>query len=93
VSLDDRVGGQRGGDGDQLDVLKLRPLQTSDGGNSFGDADGQVVERGQGLGLAPHLAAGRIEQHGVGVGSTGVYAQREFQSISRLSSTQYPGIN
>ena len=76
VVFDNGVGGQRGGDRHELDLLDLPALQS---GERFPDPDGKIPFGGQGLVFGQHLLRPEIIDHGIGVGAAGIDAQADMK--------------
>ncbi|OPZ19712.1 MAG: hypothetical protein BWZ10_00862 [candidate division BRC1 bacterium ADurb.BinA364] len=74
LAFDDGVGGQGGGERNQIDPGQMPIAQAV---QRLADADREIPFGGQRLGLAQHFSAAKIVDHGVGVGAAGVDAEAQ----------------
>jgi hypothetical protein len=79
LPLDDRVGRERGRQADKTDLRRRAARAVQDLRQGRTDPLREVVARRRRLGRGAHRA-GRVEQHGIGEGAAGIYAEREHQA-------------
>ncbi len=81
LPLDQRIGGQRGGQRHQVDVRRPHPRRRQRRIHRAADAHRQVGPRGQGLRLAQDAVRGLVQDHGIRIGAARVHAQKEGHSV------------
>ena len=82
LALDERVGGQRRGERDERDGTRVDPRTRQHRLRGTVDADCEIVSRGERLRARDDLSRPLVEQHRVGIRTSGVDAEQDWHGCA-----------